>query len=483
MTTTIDVHVRDYFENKWIQLVARWCMSYYNKHGKAPVNHINDLFNARKRKLKEDEADLIEDLLNDAATEYQNKSKFNVDYMSEQALGYFKNRHLALLRDNITSYLEDDKPEKAEVEVANFRNISKKLSTWSNPFDIPSARGLLLRQDENFFTLPGLLGEFLGNFKRGWLVGIAAPFKRGKTWFAQEFALMALLSGLKVAFFSLEMSSEEMQERILKRLIPGFMSNGNYLYPVLDCLHNQTGNCESKRRKNTLTIIDEEENIMEHQTATELGYQICTFCRHRGNLHPNFEPAIWHEEINTEKTVKSLMRSVASFEKKYASRFKLKTYPKFSANIHDIQQELDNLEAIEGFIPDMIVIDHADCLKPERADLKGIEKEDETWMTAAQLASKRRALTIVPTQVTKDALTAAMTTQKHTAKWVGKLGHVDAMLAMSQTDAEKRRDIIRVSIMLHRHRKFDENAFVTLIQKLDSGQFHLDSEFNRVHIH
>lgn len=470
----------DYFENRWCKLVARWCMNYFTQYNKAPWNHINDIFNSHKKQLKDSEVELIEDLLANAAVEVQNRDKFNVDYTVEQALQHFEKRSMQIAKENIETYLSENNLKGARTEFENFRHTIKKLNNVVNPFDKPFARHVLLQQDESFFKLPGALGEFLGEFKRGWLVGLAGPFKYGKSWFAQEFAIMGMLQGLKVIFFSLEMGREEMVERILKRLIPGAMGGSDFHYPAFDCVRNQTGECEFKQRKNKVSLIDEEDNKMNYHEASDLGYKICTHCRGHRKYQEHFEPAVWHEEIKVkEPSTRSIMQTIESFDSKYSKRFKLQIYPKLTANISDIKRDLDTLEVTEGFVPDMIVIDHADCLKAERADLTGIEKEDHTWQTAAQLAAQRRALTILPTQVNKEALSAAMTTQKHTARWVGKLGHVDAMLAMSQTDIEKRQGLIRISFMLHRHKNFDENASVTILQKLDSGQFHLDSESHK----
>lgn len=475
LNQVVDVIDYDYFENRWVKLVAQWCINYFKHEGTAPGNHVNDILITKKKRLKDDEIDLIETLLQDAATDYRNREKFNVEYMVEQALGYFKKRHLAIISANINTYLSEGEVQKAETEVLGYKKIAKKLHDWVNPFDRSSLVDILYEEDSEFFTMPYHLGDFLGSFDRSWLVGISAPFKRGKTWFAQEFALQGLQLGLKVAFFSLEMTKKDMVKRIVKRLIPGF-EKSHYLYPIFDCKYNLTGECEAKRRENTVTIVNEESEMMSYSEAKDMGYKPCTFCRGKKNLNRNFEPAQYYAEINFPKE-QNVFKEIASFNRIYGKKFKLKIYPKFSANVADIKHELDNFEASDGFIPDMIIIDHADCLKPEDDRKQGIEKEDETWMTLAQLAGERRVLTIVPTQVTKEALNAAMTEQKHTARWVGKLGHVDVMLAMSQNEFEKKRGVMRISKMMHRHHEYNQKDSVAILQNLDAGQFHLDSEF------
>jgi len=135
--------------------------------------------------------------------------------------------------------------------------------------------------------------------------------------------------------------------------------------------------------------------------------------------------------------------------------------------------------AQDGFIADVIIVDYADILKPEDDAMEGIQKEDRTWIALAQLASERNALTFAPTQVTKAALEANLLKEAHTARWVGKLGHVDAMLAISQTEEEKRMGRSRLSTMIHRHKDYDSSHTITLLQQLAIGQVHLDSDFIR----
>jgi hypothetical protein len=108
--------------------------------------------------------------------------------------------------------------------------------------------------------------------------------------------------------------------------------------------------------------------------------------------------------------------------------------------------------------------------------MAGVEKEDQSWMALAKLGGIKQALVIAPTQVTKEALESEQTRQRHTARWSGKLGHVDAMMAISQTPEEKEQGIQRISLMLHRHEEFFEEASCIILQNLNVGQAHLDSE-------
>jgi hypothetical protein len=126
-------------------------------------------------------------------------------------------------------------------------------------------------------------------------------------------------------------------------------------------------------------------------------------------------------------------------------------------------------------MPDIILIDYADILKPETSALAGVEKEDRTWIALAQLAAERSNVVVTPTQLTKEALDANIIKQKHTARWVGKLGHVDAMYAISRTEKDQNYGVMRVNCLAHRHKEFNPNEQVLVLQSYNSGVVVLDS--------
>jgi hypothetical protein len=286
---------------------------------------------------------------------------------------------------------------------------------------------------------------------------------------------MAMLSYLKVAFFSLEMNDASMKQRIRKRLVSAGDVKGTYILPVFDCQHNQTGECNLKQRVQNVSLLEEDGKLPEF--SEDNPYRVCSACRDSNRA--NYEATTWLETMEIPKFEPMYVsQKLHHFDKMYSHLIRLKTYPRFTANVADITYDLNLLEQ-DNFIADVIIIDYADILKPEDDIMEGIQKEDRTWIALAQLASERMALVIAPTQVNKAALEANLLKESHTARWIGKLGHVDAMLAISQTEEEKRMGRSRLSTMLHRHMDYDPGSTITLLQKIALGQVHLDSDFIR----
>ena len=145
-------------------------------------------------------------------------------------------------------------------------------------------------------------------------------------------------------------------------------------------------------------------------------------------------------------------------------------------------RDLDLLEQTEDFVPGMIIVDYADILRSDHSSLSGHLKEDDVWVNLSRLAAERYALTIVPTQATTDALDVEHVKQQHTARWRGKLGHVEAMLSLNQLESEKKRGIMRIGVMAHRHEDFHQSENCTILQQLYLGQVNLDAHIGSINI-
>jgi len=472
----------EYFQNEYHEVIAKWCMEYFETYEKAPMESIQDIFLANRDHIEPDQLTLISRILTDASKRFENEQGINVPLLYDDTILYFKKQSLTLLNAELRYLLSKDKVKEAEDRVLGFHKVSKTTSQWVNPFSEQSVHRYFQMPDEVFFQFPGALGEFLGDYKRGWLVGISAPFKRGKTWLAQEFAILAYLNQLKVAFFSLEMSEETTEQRLYKRLTGTWDDGGELKYPIFDCLLNQDDSCVMHQRENHVKLFDEEGRKPEwkkNDPNPMPQYRPCSFCRNHENREwgEQYKKDVWYEMIDRPMIESaSVAQQVRSLEDMYGDNFRFMAYPRFTANLADIKRDLYLLEKTEDFIPDMIVIDYADILKPEQGGLIGVEKEDRTWIALSQLAAEKKALVVTPTQVNKEALDAVQVRQSHTAKWVCKLGHVDAMIALSQTEAEKKAKVIRISTLLHRHNDCGDETCMVL-QNLDAGQMVVDSEW------
>lgn len=461
-----------YFTSQLARDVSRWAIDYFEHYEKAPQLHIQDIFDSKRNSLDEDHSLLIEKFLTKLSREYEKIPHINEDYYIDQALGYFKKRELKLVSESVGRLADSENVDEAESVLLGYKKVAKITSGWYDPFDSDVILDTFENKNESLFQFPGQLGNFLGPLERGWLVSVVGGFKRGKTWYLQEIAVQALLSNLRVAFISLEMKKSSLNTRLYKRLIgAGDEEETNFIYPVFDCKASQDGSCVKPNRASRRPLIGEDGAIPVY--SHELLYQPCSICRGRNE---DYIPAVWFETLKRPQFKLSTVREMSSdFVKYVGGNLRIKTYPRFSATVSDIKRDLDILEDTEGFIPDVIIVDYAGIIRPERRGGQDYTQLDDIWKSLGGLAGERHALVATGSQVTRGALKANSAEQDSVAGWVGQVAHVDLMFGLNQKPEEKRNGIMRINLLAHRHKEFYENESCVLLQQLKTGQPFLDS--------
>jgi hypothetical protein len=302
------------------------------------------------------------------------------------------------------------------------------------------------------------------------------PRKRGKSWFLMEASILAVLQGLRVAFFSLEMSDTGFGMRVIKRITSLCESPGLFYYPVFDCAKNQDGTCRKSERVNSIRLFERGKESKPKPEFAPKGYRICDICRGTDD----FIVDTWWVGINRDKlTFDSVVKNIEGFETMYgfSTKFRLMVYPAMRANLRTIESDLDKAEEFDGFVPDMIVIDYADILKPEVGQEVSIESTGQTWMSMKGLASDRKCIVLTATQTSRKSGERINVKGTDVAWDIRKMDHVDLAYALSQVPREKERGMIRVSVPYFRWGECSDERKVTVLQNLKMGQSLLDSEF------
>jgi len=470
--------VPEYMRNSFAKIICFWCFDYYTQYRKAPGVHIKDIFLVESESgMSAEDKEIIGTFLSKLSEQYVEDQGVNNDYIRDNALSYFRKRELEIRVEQARRYLEVGKIEDAEDQFSKYKKIAYQTSGWFNPFESKEMIEVFDDRDDGVFVLPGALGQIMGKIERDWFIAILAPFKRGKTWFLQEMAVRAMFQRLKVVFISLEMKKKNIKERLYKRITGLGSKSGEdvFLYPIFDCLLNQTGICERTERTNRLPLRSD--NGEKPDFDIDMEYRACTYCRDR--MIPDYEMDTWYELLEIPKfDFKSTQKNMRALMGMYGDNLRIICYPRFAAGLSDINRDLYLLEQQESFIPDVILVDYADILKPDSAGDKR-NQIDDIWKMLASMAAQRHCIVFTASQGTRGAIYKSDMSQDDLAEWIGKLGHVDMFLGLNQSKDEKRSKIIRVNGLVHRHREIDEQVSAVLLQQLEMGQFCLDSQLKR----
>ena len=155
--------------------------------------------------------------------------------------------------------------------------------------------------------------------------------------------------------------------------------------------------------------------------------------------------------------------------------FKLSTHPNSTLNINKIRSILDKWEEREGFVPDVILIDYADILAPERNNIEFRHQQNESWKAMRALSQERHACVLTVTQAAATSYGKANLDLSDFSEDKRKYAHVTGMFVLNQTPEEKRSGIIRFGALMVREDAFDINHNVHVLQCLQIGRPYISS--------
>jgi hypothetical protein len=472
----------DLFEIPYGSIVANWCIKHHNSYEQAPKVLIQDIFEAwKKSNPNEEQAKFIEGFLATLSDEYEHAEKFNVEYLMDKTVTYFKARSYKMLAEDLDYYHAQNDIASMEKSFQDFHKIEKICNTGIDILEDEAAwREGWAETGTSLFTVPGKLGEMLNEeFRRDSLIGIMALAKGGKTWNLNFFAHCAVRARCNVAVFQ---AGDLTQGQYMVR-------NGIYLtqrsnkpkyckelhIPVLDCENNQKNLCGNTDRKSKVGCYGTEGDILKLDDAT--GYVPCSNCSSKQG--GTFKGAVWHTKRRPCRalTWQEAYKAAQEYKARHkAKRFKLSTHPSRSLNVAGIRQILDGWERLEGWVPDVIIIDYADIMAPERKGNKESRDDiNETWLALSSLRQERHCCVITATQANGMAIKEKTVTREHYAGDRRKFDHVTAMYALSQTHEEKRKGVTRWGAIVVREDGWDAEYHVSVLGCLEIGRPYLSS--------
>ena len=471
----------DIFELEVSKIVARWVSDYYSQYKVAPKNHIKDLFEVGRGKLKQNIEEEVQLFLAKLSEEYLTEGGpegINEDFIIDRGRAYLKERHLRKVAEGITALLDVGKPEEAEKFYESKKKIVEAVSyNWHKPLDDSKFLNSVFEEKETpLFRMKGKIGDLLGDLYRGWFWAIMGPMKRGKTWSLEDVALDGIMSRRRVAYMSMEMKAQHQAVRMYKHVgVMGENEEGSeYVFPCFDCLNNQDNSCNNSQRMNR------EACPPKFDPKAPGRYKPCTACRNMPG-GGNFLATTWFFVADRPKlTLPNTRKEIKRFNKMFGKNLlRIISFPAYSATMQDLEDSLDELESAEGFIPDIIVTDYASILRPEKKYNDPRHDVGDIFKAHKRMAQTRSALVVTGAQslgAGRSALSKDMQDESDIGETAYILAHVDIMTTLDQTPEEKERGIWRTGVIEHRWKRFNKRRQVMMLQQLELGQPVMDME-------
>lgn len=480
-----DMYKPEFMKLKQSRIVFQWCFEFFLKYGKCIGREIESRLDDVSDSLRPDDFTYIKTFLESISDEYDEKH-FNVPHLVDRTKKYFSKRSYEVFFERGKTLLERDKLDAVRRLVEKQKEVRRKTSDWFYPFSSDEILKFNVDDTENkLMRFEGALGHLIGWIKRGWLVSLVGLEKGKKTFWITEFAFLALTHGLKVYAVNLEMNKAQWQSRIYQRLtgLPSpevvndeFNKKEFICFPVFDCVKNQDGTCKKVLRRGRVPLLNSAGDIPEYHPRMK--YKVCSACRGT----KDFKTAYWFDSFKPNKVQKTseIERKARSFENLFGKKnFIVETFPAYSANSDDINQRLDELEYVEGFVPDVLLIDYLEITDDEKSTSSFSERGrvDAKWKKYKKLGSERHMAVITVEQAKAAAVDKKSLGFSDWSEDKRKNAHVDLKIGLNQHGYEADHGVMRIGMILNRHGKVIKSREVMVLQQLDIGQICLDSEF------
>lgn len=418
------------FEGEY-RVIAERCMDFWKRHGKAPgAAHMVDLVD-----------DIVSDKLNRRGKTYTRILNSMVDLLPHINVRYVMDQlhtftRMQRLKDAILKSAEKLNEPDAHLTIAEVEQMWSDLlrarSTSFNPptrlTDYKRLLEFLENQYAEFITGIKELDEAEVVPARGTVMLMLAAKKRGKSWFLINCGAQAIMLRKKVLHITLEMSEEQVLQRYYQKLF----STTKYERTVTNRVINRDG-------EGFLQSLEEEEVKVDFTfNSPDVDVELRV---HIDALGPR------------------------------SNYLRIKRFPPRSVGIDEIRAYIENLEIVEGFIPDEIILDYVGILKADPKNPRISQGRNMEEYRALMI--ERNAAGVTAGQLSKEGFLAKTAGSHNVGEDFSMTFTADITLVFSSTDAEKALGLGRLWVTDARDAEDTWGVLVT--QNYRSGQFCIDS--------
>lgn len=416
------------FESDFYKHICQLSLEFYREFRTAPGDHLPDLLEPKLNQNTRESEAYLHILIN----LFNNKDDVNRDYILSQLNRFIRQQSL---KDGIITahqYVKDGDLESAE-EALN-RAVSKQIKVFEpGIFVADTSKSLAFLNAETPAYPIGIKQLDAIDFgpAPGEVLVILAPPNRGKTQFCVHIAKVCALNRLKVLVISLEMSEQKYTQRIMQALFAISKRQAEVVY----------------------TAFNEDEN------GKLMGFRMEMVER----------PTLKDEQIG-----KLITEKLGKFHDKI--KILVKRFPTNALTIKGLEAYLDSLERFSNYIPDVIIIDYADLMLIDAANVR--VATSNVYKELRRIAVERNVAVVSPSQSNRLGEDARIITLKHLAEDYSKAATADNVIAYCQTALEYQLGLARLFIAKARDEERDLTILISQAYRMSQFciQSHLISD-------
>jgi replicative DNA helicase len=411
------------------RIIASRCYDYLDRFHKPPADHLPDIM---EDKLKSDNAEAA--LYKNIILNIRNtQAEINTEYVVHKLETFIKRQSLRTVAVELTKALQQDTEESlenAEQLISQSRSSALQLfDPGTRLSDKNKALSFLDFSNECFPTgIPELDKRGFGPTRKEMLM-LIAPAKAGKSFFLTHLAKMAIVNRLKVVHVTLEMSEGRCSQRYFQTL-----------YSI------------AKRKDISPSIKfkkDDQNRIISFDQVT-------------------LTPKHTLQDLDIRQKLEKIIDKWAL---RQLDNIFIKEFPTGGLTVNGLEAYLDNLEATQQFVPDLVILDYPDLMELEgemRFALDTLFKN-----LRGRIAVRRNVALAVVSQSNRSGAKAKTVEGTDVAEAWNKVQHADTTITLSATAAEKRLGLARLYVAAGRN---DEgNITLVISQHYRTGLFVIDA--------
>ena len=324
---------------------------------------------------------------------------------------HFQEVQLEQHTDTVRQLLNSGNIKAAQEIMAAFSPIQRSQSVAFDPFDSPDVIHEAFAVGEQSlltFDRPDEKAFYDDVFSKESFVLMLASEKGKKSMFMLDFSIRAVSQNRKVAYFE---CGDLSRNQLIKRFVARVSGVPNKV-----CSYEMP----------TELDVAEQNKILQYNITSN----------RKENRHV----------LTAERAIKG----VADWLKTYDSvgKMRISVYANSTQSVSGVNAILDEW-ALEGWIPDFVVLDYADLLKPE---IKGEVRHqiDEIYRQLRKLSQVRKCCLITATQATRGSAQQPFMSRDLISEAKSKLAHVTACLGLHSNMKEMESNVIKINHVVRR---------------------------------
>lgn len=425
---TVEPHL---FGGFYKDIVVR-IYDYIDQYKTPPGEHIADLLEDKLESKNKREVRTYKDILESLLSAQEG---INAEYVMTQLEGFVKRQSLKAVAVDLAKALQRDTEESLEeaqqlIATANTASL-KVFDRGLRMSDVESVLRFLHNENVAFPTgIPEFDKRGFGPTRKEMFLYIADT-KTGKTWSMIQLAKIVLMNNLKCVHISLEMSEDKIAQRYVQTLF-----------------------AISKRKETFETRRFKKDK--------------------RGNLDIDIKEVTPKLSLDDPKIESKLRRKLNKWKDRMLDNIIIKQFPTGKLSVGELEAYLDNLEATEGFVPDLLIVDYPDLMRlPQGPGGQYRHGLAEVYKNLRGVAVARNMALACPTQSNRAGSTAKTVGRANVSEAYSKVADADVVITYSQTEMEKLLGLARLRVEAGRN---DEDKLtVVLSQNYAMGQYVVDS--------